>query len=61
MDEVVSNKLKEINEPEAPVVRIITKESMTNNVEAKEVFNYLMKVRPSFKQTTVENIKIEEG
>lgn len=61
MDEIVSNKLKEIIEPEAPVVRIITKEAMVKNVEAKEVFDYLYKVRPSFRQNMVENIKVEEG
>lgn len=34
---------------------------MASNPEAKEVFDYLYKVRPSFRQTQVDAVKIETG
>ena len=61
VEKVFSEELKDIKVPEEPEVRIITKESITKNVEAKEVFDYLYKVQPTFRQVNVENIKIEES
>ena len=61
IEEIFSEKLQEIKKPEEPVVRVITKESISKNVETKEVFDYLYKVQPSFRQTQVESVKIEES
>ena len=61
MEEVVSSQLQEIKMPEKPAVRVITKESLTKNVETKEVFDYLYQLKPTFRQTTVENVKVEES
>ena len=58
IEKVFSKELQDIKVPESPQVRVITKESITKNVEAKEAFDYLYKVQPTFRQTNVENIKI---
>ena len=50
-----------MKEPEQPKIKVITKESLTKNVEAKEVFDYLYKVQPTFRQNLVQNIKVEES
>lgn len=59
-EEVFSTKLQEIKEPEAPQTRVIAKQSLSKSVEAKEVFDYLYKIQPSFRQNLVQNIKVEE-
>ena len=61
VEEVFSEKLKEIKEPEQPKVRIIKRDSLTKNVEAKEVFDYLYKIQPTFRQTLVDKIQVEES
>ena len=61
VEEVFSEKLQEMKEPEQPKIKVITKESLTKNVEAKEVFDYLYKVQPTFRQNLVQNIKVEES
>ena len=48
-----------MKEPEQPKIKVITKESLTKNVEAREVFDYLYKVQPTFRQNLVQNIKVE--
>ena len=50
-----------MKEPEQPKIKVITKESLTKNVEAKEVFDYLYKVQPTFRQNLVQSIKVEES
>lgn len=61
IEEVISTKLQEIKVPEKAEVKIIDKASISSNTEAKEVFDYMYKVRPSFRQTQVETVKIETG
>ncbi len=61
IEEVISTKLQEIRLPENAEVKIIDKASISSNTEAKEVFDYMYKVRPSFRQTQVETVKIETG
>ena len=34
---------------------------MTKNVEAKEVFDYLYNIKPTFRQNLVESVKVEQG
>lgn len=58
IEEVFSEKLQKISEPEQPTIRVIPKESLTKNVEAKEVFDYLYKIQPTFRQNLVESVKI---
>jgi hypothetical protein len=61
MDEVFHPKLQEMKEPEMPQTKILEKGAISSNSEAKEVFDYLYKVRPSFRQTQVDAVKIETG
>jgi len=61
IEEVYSLKLQELKYPEPMTTKVITKELLTKSVEAKEVFDYLYKLRPSFRQSLVENIKLETG
>lgn len=61
MEEVFSTKLQDIKEPEPQETKVITKEQLSNSVEAKEIFDYLYKIQPTFRQNLVENVKIEEG
>lgn len=61
MEEVFHPKLQEIKTPEKPDTKVIEKASVASNPEAKEVFDYLYKVRPSFRQTQVDAVKIETG
>lgn len=58
IEEVFHPKLQEIKEPEKPITKVIEKSAISSNSEAKEVFDYLYKVRPSFRQTQVEAVKI---
>ena len=46
--------------PEQPEVHVITKEKVSSSNEVKEVTEYLYKVRPSFKETSIETVKIEK-
>lgn len=61
IEEVISTKLQEIKVPEKAEIKIIDKASISSNTEAKEVFDYMYKVRPSFRQTQVETVQIETG
>lgn len=60
IEEVFHPKLQDIKEPEKPQVKIVTKENIGSSTDAKEVFDYLYKVRPSFRQTQVEAIQVEQ-
>ncbi len=61
VEEVFSTKLQDIKEPEPQETKVITKEQLSNSVEAKEIFDYLYKIQPTFRQNLVENVKVEEG
>lgn len=61
MEEVFHPKLQQMKEPERPQTKILDKQAVASSSEAKEVFDYLYKVRPSFRQTAVEAVKVETG
>lgn len=61
MEEVFHPKLQEMIEPEKPQTKVLEKSAIASNSEVKEVFDYIYKVRPSFRQTQVEAVKIETG
>lgn len=61
VEEVFSEKLTEMKEPEQTKTKVIVKESLSKSVEAKEVFDYLYKIQPTFRQNLVETIQVEEG
>jgi len=47
-----------MKEPEKPEIKVLDKKLVSSNSEAKEAFDYLYKVRPTFRQTQVELVKI---
>lgn len=61
MEEVFHPKLQQMKEPERPQTKVLDKKAVSSSSEAKEAFDYLYKVRPSFRQTAVEAVKIETG
>jgi hypothetical protein len=58
MEEVFHPKLQQMKEPEKPEIKVLDKKLVSSNSEAKEAFDYLYKVRPTFRQTQVELVKI---
>jgi hypothetical protein len=59
MEEVFHPQLQLMKEPEKPQSKVLDKQTASSNSEAKEAFDYLYKVRPSFRQTQVEAVKID--
>jgi hypothetical protein len=50
-----------MKEPEQPKIKLIPKEALSKSVEAKEVFDYLYKIQPTFRQNLVETLQVEQG